>query len=313
MVYVYLLAFVVLIVLLPVLVELSRKPMNDAARAGAEGHFAKLPSGTTYYEWHGPANGPVAVLVHGLSTPSFVWKAITPRLVKMGFRVLSYDHYGRGFSDRTKNQQSAEFFCNVLNELLEDQGVKERFSLFGYSMGGGVVTAYAARFPERLNHLTLIAPAGLKHDLGGFTAWVVGMPVLGDWMYTVLGGRQFRKGIEAEAAGLPVEIKDVHALQLRELEYRGYLPSMLSSMRHLLDGPLEREHKAIEKSGVPTLAIWGETDEVIPISGKDSMAALNPSAMQVSVEGAPHSLPYTHSQSVEDAFKRLLEKTNSDN
>ena len=75
----------------------SRRPrMNEATRRAAPGAFAELPRGQTHYQWLGAARGPVAVCVHGLTTPSFVWGPIAAGLGRLGFRVLVYDLYGRG-------------------------------------------------------------------------------------------------------------------------------------------------------------------------------------------------------------------------
>jgi pimeloyl-ACP methyl ester carboxylesterase len=57
-----------------------------------------------------------------------------------------------------------------LKALLADQDVSGDLTLLGYSMGGSVITAFAAAQPERIKHLILLAPAGIdltKHRLRG--------------------------------------------------------------------------------------------------------------------------------------------------
>ncbi|MCO4825220.1 MAG: alpha/beta hydrolase, partial [Amylibacter sp.] len=61
-----------------------KQPMSARVRRGAAGDFMNLPDGIIHYEWHGPLSGPVIVMVHGLTTPSFVWAGITKGLVAMG-------------------------------------------------------------------------------------------------------------------------------------------------------------------------------------------------------------------------------------
>ena len=72
------------------------------ARADAPGRFALLSRGATHYQFLGLRGGPLAICVHGLSTPSFVFEALAAFLIGRGYRVLIYDHYGRGYSDRSK-------------------------------------------------------------------------------------------------------------------------------------------------------------------------------------------------------------------
>ena len=68
------------------------------------GNLADLKNGKLYYRWFYPEkeNGEILVLVHGFSTPSVVWEGVLPYLLEEGFKVLVYDHYGRGYSSRPK-------------------------------------------------------------------------------------------------------------------------------------------------------------------------------------------------------------------
>jgi pimeloyl-ACP methyl ester carboxylesterase len=115
----------------PFLREMSKSEMDDTARRHAPGAFATLSRGVTHYRWMGAARGPVAVCVHGLTTPSFVWYGIAQGLGAIGFRVLIYDLYGRGYSDRPDGPQDSAFFVTQLEDLLEDQGVDGDITLLG--------------------------------------------------------------------------------------------------------------------------------------------------------------------------------------
>ncbi|EUC64175.1 alpha/beta-hydrolase, putative [Rhizoctonia solani AG-3 Rhs1AP] len=52
------------------------------------GHSIRLTKGCVQYWLIGPEEGVKVVLIHGLTTPSLVWKYITGDLVDAGFRVL---------------------------------------------------------------------------------------------------------------------------------------------------------------------------------------------------------------------------------
>ena len=98
------------VIAVPVVIEVTRKRMNDSARKTATGQFATLSQGVTHFEWFGPQRGAIIVCVHGLTTPSFVWRGLTRGLAIMGYRVLTYDLFGRGYSDKAKGAQSSDFF-----------------------------------------------------------------------------------------------------------------------------------------------------------------------------------------------------------
>ncbi len=59
----------------------------------------KLSQGVTHYRLDDTGQGEWIVLVHGLITPQFAWHFLFDDLVEAGFRVVSYDLYGRGESD----------------------------------------------------------------------------------------------------------------------------------------------------------------------------------------------------------------------
>src|SRR5215471_20901836 len=72
----------------------------DEARTALPGQFAKLTDGYTHYEIKGPADSRTVVLAAGFSVPYYIWDPTFAALTAVGFRVLRYDYYGRGFSDR---------------------------------------------------------------------------------------------------------------------------------------------------------------------------------------------------------------------
>ncbi|WP_370455388.1 alpha/beta hydrolase [Tateyamaria sp. syn59] len=286
----------------PFTIEWSRKGMTDAERAKAPGQFALLSQGTTHFEWLGPERGPVAVCVHGLTTPSFVWYGMARGLALLGFRVLVYDLYGRGFSDRVREAQTADFFERQLVDLLAHERVTEPLTLFGYSMGGAIAAHFAARHPNGVKQLILLAPAGMVELGGGKLALARDVPVLGDWLFLAAYPWTLRRGVSSEV-DQPSSVDDIHDLQHGETERRGFFPAVLSSLRGVLRGTCEDQHVAIAAAGVPVLAIWGEGDDVIPLTSRDTLADWNPAVRQSVITGAGHGLPYTHTDAVLEVIR----------
>jgi pimeloyl-ACP methyl ester carboxylesterase len=290
------LALLALVGAAPVLREAAR-PRIDSAQADAPGAFARLSRGRTHYRWHGPEDGPVTVCVHGLTTPSFVWEGLVPGLVAGGRRVLTYDLYGRGHSDRPGGAQGSAFFVGQLEELLADQGIDGPVTLIGYSMGGAIATCFAARHPDRLRGLVLIAPAGLGHDLGRVARLVARGGVLGRWLMLAAFPVSFRRGCEAERA-LPTTVPGIVDRQQAELRWRGFVPAVARSMAGILTEDLGPAHAAIAAAGVPVRAIWGAEDAIIPLSRKARLEGVNPQADQQVITDAGHGLTYTHTDRV---------------
>jgi pimeloyl-ACP methyl ester carboxylesterase len=285
--------------------EAMRKPMDAAARRDAPGDFVQLSQGVTHYRWVGPVRGPVAVCVHGLTTPSMVWDAVAQGLARMGYRVLVYDLYGRGYSDRAPGLQDQDFFIRQLDDLLASQGLKDDLTLLGYSMGGAIVTAFATRHPGRVRRMILLAPAGMAHDLGRLAKFTRDTPKLGDWLMLLRYPAAHRKGTEAERT-LPTEVPGIIDYQQAELDKRGFIPAVLSSLRGILPRPLEEAHRSISREDIPVLAIWGRDDSVIPISAMGQLAQWNRTARHEVIEGAGHGLTYTHASAVVAAIEAEL-------
>ena len=290
------------LIAVPLTVEAMRTPMNDARQDAGPGHNVLLSQGRTHYEWLGPERGPVAVCIHGLTTPSFVWRGMAKGLALMGFRVLVYDLYGRGHSETVVGRQDAQFFLTQFDDLMAHETINEPITLLGYSMGGTIAAHVAAAQPSRIKQLVLLAPAGMDLPIPGAVKWARDIPVLGDWLFLAVYPFILRRGIAAEA-GVPGSVENITALQQAETDRRGYFPSVLSSLRGVLRHPAKDAHRAIASAGVPTLAVWGETDDVIPLACKETLADWNPGAQQVVVAGAGHGLTYTHTDQVLDAIR----------
>lgn len=289
----------------PFVAEVLRPRMTRTRRTLAPGQFATLSQGVTHYQWIGPEDGPVVVCVHGLTTPSFVYGPLADGLAEKGHRVLIYDLYGRGFSDRPKGDQDSAFFNRQLDDLLADQGVTEPFSLIGYSMGGAIGASFAAGNMTRVKHLILLAPAGMKLDLGPLADMAQKYSFFGKWMTLGFYPKSLRRATEAER-GLESPIAHMVDRQIEETRLKGFAPAVLASLRGVLSEDLEPAHRAIAEAGLPVAAIWGETDEVIPLECKDRLSDWNPSARHSVVADAGHTVTYTHTPEVLNAIFEVI-------
>lgn len=298
------LAALAVLAALPYWAEQARHP-SDAFRAKAPGRFAKLSQGVTHYQWLGGARGPVVVCIHGLGTPSPVWYAIAAGLNKIGFRVLIYDLYGRGFSDAPRGPQTPAFFNKQLNDLLEHQGIDGSVTLMGYSMGGSIATAFATAHPDRIQRLVLLAAAGMAIRNDRLTQWCCDIPFFGDWLFHIVMTRKERRKLR-KFLGQTFDIKAITELQLAEYESKGFVRSMLSSRRHTLSYQLEDEHRDIGRADIPVVGIWAEKDDVIPLRSLGTLSQWNRSVRQEVVSGAGHDVPYTHSKQVIDILSDIL-------
>ena len=269
----------------------------------APGDLIELPQGVTHARWIGPARGPVIVAIHGLTTPSPVFDALAPELAGLGYRVLVYDQYGRGYSGNARGVQDAAFCLRQLEGVLDHYELKDDLTVLGYSSGAAIATAFAAANPHRMKRLVLIAPAGIEMAETPEARLVRKTPVLGDWLFALAGPHRLR---EAAAAIGPSEVPGLAEIQAGELDRRGYLAAVLGTIRGIRHARQESEHRALGRAGIPVVAIWAEADTTVPIRGLGDLALWNRAAKQEMVAGAGHGLPHTHPRQVMEILRDVL-------
>ncbi|KAF2223688.1 Alpha/Beta hydrolase protein [Elsinoe ampelina] len=81
---------------------------------------------------------------------------------------MLFDLFGRGYSDapdpRTNPQNMQLWTTQILLALTSSEVSwtgERRFSIVGYSLGGGIAAGFAAWFPHMVEGLVLVAPSGL--------------------------------------------------------------------------------------------------------------------------------------------------------
>ena len=281
-------------------VDFLRPSLNEETRAalqanGKANQFVKIAAGTVHYRDEGDKQAPAIILIHGFSTPSFVYEDYFTPLTNAGFRVVSIDLFGRGFSDRPNIPFGEDLYVGQVLGMINALNVSGPVHLVGYSMGGGVVADFSARHPELVASVTLLAPVGFS-AVSDVPAYVKS-PVIGDWLFHVLGGQLMAARLEdgLELAPNPDRFLD----QFRErAAYAGYYDALLSTIRNYPMSPREPEHLTIVAAGIPVYSVWGDQDAVIPIDGKDNLLKWNPSAIVNVIETGTHSITYSHADEI---------------
>jgi len=98
--------------------------------------------------------GQPLVLVHGVGLDLSIWGEMAS-LLEPGYRVIRYDMLGHGRSLKPPGPYRLDDFVRQLAALADHLGL-DRFDLAGFSMGGMVALAFAARYPQRLRRLALL-------------------------------------------------------------------------------------------------------------------------------------------------------------
>jgi len=108
---------------------------------------------TVGYEVHGPDDGPVLLLGHGLLFDHRMWAALVPALAQE-HRLLVVDVRGHGRSSVAGAFRMEDLAADWL-AILDAEGV-ERATLVGLSMGGMTALRFALMSPGRVQALALL-------------------------------------------------------------------------------------------------------------------------------------------------------------
>ncbi len=278
---------IALLALLYVARDDEHATLSDAAREGVSGHFVRLADGVVHYDLTGPDSADVVVLVHGFSVPMYIWDTTAARLNAAGYRVLRFDAYGRGWSDRPDVPYDTALYSRQINQLLDSLHVALPVHLVGLSMGGRVVAAYALAHPDRVRSVTLMDPA---YGTGGAVPFPLNIPVLGRYVFAVSRAPGLAESQYGDFVH-PERYPDWADKYREQMQYRGFRRAILSSIRFnavMDDREMYRRFGAL---GLPTLLVWGRMDETVPFATSDSLRSRIPGAVFVPVDSAAH-LPH---------------------
>ena len=108
-----------------------------------------------FYQYSPTKNKPTLIFIHGLAGNNGVWRGYVNHF-KNDFGVLSFDLRGHNKSSCAQNYRIQDFSSDI-NSLIKHLKIKEYF-LFGYSLGGLIVSDYVNRYKAKPKGIVLISP-----------------------------------------------------------------------------------------------------------------------------------------------------------
>ncbi len=259
--------------------------LDAVTRASLPGSFVELTDGVVHYELAGPPDGQVVVLVPGVSVPYTTWDPNFPALANAGLRVLRFDLYGRGYSDRPNVVYDLDLFDRQILELGAALKVNEPITLVGLSMGGAVVTTFAARHPERTRRLVLIDPL-VSPPLSAALRFVLA-PGVGERVFDWFGDRILVGG-QAQDFYNAQRVAEFQAQYRVAMKYRGFKRAILATVRSMPTWKIEPAYEQVGKADYPVMLLWGRQDKTIPFDTHQRVQALIPRAEFHAIENAGH-------------------------
>lgn len=282
------------------------KHLTEKTRANLPGSFIHLQDGVVHYELAGPDDAPVVVLVHGFSVPYFIWDPTFEALAAGGYRVLRYDLFGRGYSDRPFGRYNTELFDRQLTGLLDGLGIERCRAIFGLSMGGVIAANFAVKNPEWLEKLVLVDPAGFQLDYPAAYKILL-VPVIGDVLFSLMGEETLKKSMSEDFYD-PAHV-DMFLDQYKpQMAFRGFKRAILSTIREgITENGLEIYRQLGQMDAPPVLLVWGEEDQTVPFKYSKVLVSLVPRIKFHPIESSGHLPHYEEAEKVTPIFLEFLD------
>ncbi|HST56972.1 MAG TPA: alpha/beta hydrolase [Solirubrobacteraceae bacterium] len=260
--------------------------------------------------------GPPLVFVHGLLGSWQNWLEQLPVFAAQ-HRVITLDLPGFGHSPMPPERISISYYARLLDGLF-DQLEIDAAALVGNSMGGFVSTDLAITFPERVERIALISPAGVStyaHPAGvraepilrrasrvltpGFD-WVLANPELMGrrrrLRKTLLGGLVTHPGLLG--AALATE-------QIRGgAQSPGFFDGLLANLNY-------DTRERLAEIACPALIVWGEQDRVITARDAEIFEQSIPGSRKVVLEDTGHLAMLERPMAVNQLLEEFLSEETS--
>jgi pimeloyl-ACP methyl ester carboxylesterase len=197
-------------------------------------------------------SGPPLLLVHGLGGSGRYWAGLAPHLAASR-TLVAPDLAGFGHSDKPAADYSRKFHLDNLDGLLGGLAIEGPISVAGHSMGGVLAALYAARRPDRVDALALVAAPFPREQLRPLR--MPGGP----------GGRAFYRFVQTV---LPLVSPLVRSKTFPRAVVADYLRHTLTSYEatsHSLiwDVSVVEELQALRAADRPELLLYSDEDRTI--------------------------------------------------
>lgn len=282
----------------------ERRILDDAARAEAPGKFIRLADGVTHYEVAGPDTGRVVLFASAFSVPAFISDPLFQALADSGFRVIRFDYFGRGWSDRPNVEYDQWLFVRQMAGLLDSLGVSMPVTLVSVSYGAAMITSFADRYPGRVRALVYLDPVfnnrrPLQPQERSRLAW--------DYHMVLRGGSNEMAEGQLYDFLYPDRHPEWVARYRVQQQFKGTREAWRRTRAAIAAAPDQLEQlRRVGSSPRPVLVIWGRQDPVAPFSESPGIMSALPRGTLVPIDSAGHMSHADQPAAVTAAVVRAL-------
>jgi len=259
-----------------------------------------------YYEDHG--SGKPVVLIHGWPLSGRSWEAQVRALIAAGYRVITYDRRGFGWSSQPWTGYDYDTLAADLHGLMTHLDLKDA-TLVGFSMGGGEVARYVATYGTERVTRTVFAGAvppflykNADNPEGGLDDATIAQFKAGVVTDRMAFLDTFTTGFFS--AGGKLQVSEAQRVYARDIAAFASPKGTLDCIHAFSYTDFRAD---LVKINLPTLVIHGDSDAIVPleVSGARTHKAIAGSRLHV-VKGAPHGFNLSHAAEFNRALLAFL-------
>lgn len=228
---------------------------------GIEVNYLKLKNDINLaYTDQGSKDQKTLLFIHGLGSYLPAWKNNINEL-KAEYRCIAIDLPGYGKSSKGNYDVSMDFFADLIAEICSTLNF-DQVSLIGHSMGGQIAISTSLKYPNLVEKLILVSPAGFETFTVGEREWF--RNVMSVQAVRLTSPEQIRTNFAYNFYNLPEDAKfmisDRIAMRTAS-DFLAYCQHITYGVDAMVNSPVHDFLKDIKQ---PTLIIFGEQDNLIP-------------------------------------------------
>jgi pimeloyl-ACP methyl ester carboxylesterase len=262
----------------------SYRSFADVRREVPQSQFVRVGSQLVHVEQAG--EGEPVLLLHGFGASSYSWRKVIPRL-SASHRVIAMDLNGFGYTERPKDLASytREGQAALILGVLDALGI-DRAHIVGHSYGGGLSLFLASTHPERFRTLVLVDSSAPTYPDDRRSRAASARPLANLFLRAfALRPSTVRRSLKASFFDDSLITPELVQAYLDRVRIEGTEDAFYGlTVPRRVPGP--RVH--LEQIRVPTLAIWGAEDSLIPLASSRRSVARIPGSEFAVIENCGH-------------------------
>ena len=229
----------------------------------------------------------IILILHGWGSRAENWSQVKELLEREGYKVFAPDLPGFGKNPPLSRPWAIDDYVEWLNDFCEKNNLSQ-FFLLGHSFGGAISLKFSLKCPEKVKKMFLVASSGIRR-------------------------KNLKKKIFKKIANFskffsffpfyPLFRKIFYKIIIKKSDYPYTEGIMKETYLKVINEDLSFLFSQVS---VPTIIIWGEKDDVLPVENAYFMNQKIKNSNLIIIAGANHDLERKVPEILTEKIKEFL-------